>query len=423
MMSLEARKLRCPLLRMSRSCLVQAPQGMGLFAFGMLLCMNFQPSSAIAEQASIVCHPAVSDIRVVASAGTRQRAGALAQPPLSDQINGFAWPDSPLGVASTADGLAFFGSDGGSHYDPDSRTRHGSIVRSIGTLDDPLGSDPVLDVQIRRNPDPTVNPSYDLYSYFGGGPVFRIPAGSPGAGKLLMVTHGEIRTPRTQPRPSFYTTLGLAASTDEGRSWTDLGEIIRPQHPYEPDMPGFEDGDPPLALTADGRYLMIFYHDLQGHGAWRPQDIAQLAVARASLMQVASAAFGPTPHAAPFQKYFEGYWSEAGIGGRVTDLAPPGMFGAERQVAYDTPLHRYLMIVGKPAYIGLSESADALHWTSPITLADFSGQQHAIYASMTGTGSDPTQIANEFYVFYTWYPTNGASWRAAELRRLSVQCK
>jgi hypothetical protein len=54
--------------------------------------------------------------------------------------------------------------------------------------------------------------------------VYQVPAGMVGAGNLLMVYHAEIPTITTQ---SFYAVLALAASTDSGASWTDLGEIIR----------------------------------------------------------------------------------------------------------------------------------------------------------------------------------------------------
>ena len=40
-------------------------------------------------------------------------AGEIAEPPLTDQADGFAWPDTPLGVIKTDTGYAFFGSDGG----------------------------------------------------------------------------------------------------------------------------------------------------------------------------------------------------------------------------------------------------------------------------------------------------------------------
>ena len=52
---------------------------------------------------------------MVASAKQRSDAGQRAQPRITDTYDGFAWPDTPLGVIKTANGYQFFGSDGGSH--------------------------------------------------------------------------------------------------------------------------------------------------------------------------------------------------------------------------------------------------------------------------------------------------------------------
>jgi len=50
--------------------------------------------------------------------------------------------------------------------------KYGSITRTLGTLDNPLGSAPPVDVTINPNPDPTVNP-LPYQSYRLHGPVSR----------------------------------------------------------------------------------------------------------------------------------------------------------------------------------------------------------------------------------------------------------
>jgi len=132
--------------------------------------------------------------------------------------------------------------------------KYGSATRTIGTLGNPLGSAPPMDVTILPNPDPGVNPYYASYDYMGGGPVYQVPNRMPGAGNLLMVYHAEIPTVTTQ---SFYAVLALAASSDNGRSWTDLGEIIRVNQAYRKDLDGYDIGDPPLAVSPDGKYFYI----------------------------------------------------------------------------------------------------------------------------------------------------------------------
>ena len=187
-------------------------------------------AAAQAQSVTPLCTPQITANQLVATATQRAEAGAIAEPPITDHANGFAWPDTPLGVVKTAGGYAFFGSDGGLHsrqfwqgnwY---GNNKYGSVTRSTGTLDSPVGSAPPIDVSIQPNPDTPVNPFYQSYDYMGGGPVYQVPAGMVGAGNLLMVYHAEIPTITT---PSFYAVLALAASTDSGASWTDLGEIIR----------------------------------------------------------------------------------------------------------------------------------------------------------------------------------------------------
>jgi len=59
-----------------------------------------------------VCQPVVGPLTTVVTAVQRKAAGAEAIPPITDQQNGFAWPDTSLGVLKTNSGLAFFASDG-----------------------------------------------------------------------------------------------------------------------------------------------------------------------------------------------------------------------------------------------------------------------------------------------------------------------
>jgi hypothetical protein len=63
---------------------------------------------AHAQNITALCNPQIVANKVVVTATQREAAGDIAQPPLTDQANGFAWPDTPLGVVKTDDGYAFF---------------------------------------------------------------------------------------------------------------------------------------------------------------------------------------------------------------------------------------------------------------------------------------------------------------------------
>jgi hypothetical protein len=138
-------------------------------------------STSVAQDLQPVCKPALTSAIIVASPEQRAAAGARAQPPVTDTANGFAWPDTPLGIIKTGNGYEFFGSDGGNHTRQMwhgqwvGNNKYGSIVTTVGTLDNPLGSGDPKDVSVSPNRNSAVNPIYPSYGYVGGGPVYQVP--------------------------------------------------------------------------------------------------------------------------------------------------------------------------------------------------------------------------------------------------------
>jgi hypothetical protein len=391
----------------------------------LLLCPKQIVAQSEASTPTQLCTPKVIASKTVASATQRYEAGQKAEPPLTDQIDGFAWPDTPMGVIKTDGGYEFFASDGGLHsrqfwqghwY---GNNKYGSATRTIGTLDNPVGLAPPIDVTILPNPDPAVNPYYSSYDYMGGGPVYKVPDGMLGAGNLLMVYHAEINTVTTQ---SFYAVLALATSTDNGMSWTDLGEIIRVNQAYRTDLDGYDIGDPPLVTSPDGKYFYIYFRDWLANGTtdWG-NTVTLVSVARAPIAEVLSAAFGSKPHAALFQKYYAGDWRlEPGIGGYSTDLNPNAPYTGEVQVAYNADLKRYSMIIGEGVLFAYAESPDGLQWTTPVLLYQFSGEPNT-YVMPVGMGDDPRILGKQFYLFYTYGGSGG--WPSNYVGRLTVSCQ
>jgi len=232
---------------------------------------------------------------------------------------------------NTSNGYDFFGSDGGFHarqwwnghwYGND---KYGSITTTVGTLNNPLGSAPPLDVTITRNPDPAVNPAYSSYDYMGGGPVYQVPPGQPGAGNLLMVYHAEVPTTSTQ---SFYAVYALASSTDNGNSWNDLGEIVRVNQACRTDLDGFDIGMSSLTLSPDGKYFYVFFPDWRANGTthWS-NTVTSASIARAPIASLLQAAFGAKPHAVPFEKFYDRWNLSQGLGGYSTDLNTTTPYG------------------------------------------------------------------------------------------------
>ena len=388
------------------------------------------PVAGRAQAVTQIGTPKILANEVVATAQERRVAGRLAEPPLNDRANGFAWPDTPIGVVKHGDGYAFFASDGARHSRQfwngqwQGNNKYGSATCTVGTLDHPLGLAAPLNVTIRPNPHGSVNPSYARYDYMGGGPVYPVPAGMTGAGKLLMVYHAELMTRPTPTTQSFYSLLGLAASADGGASWTDLGEIIRVNQSYRTDLFGFEIGDPPLAISPDGKYFCIYFQDWIANGTRKQGgSVTQVSVARAPVAVVLEAAFGNgNPHAAAFSKFYQGKWEQAGIGGLSTDLNPQAFVSGASQVAWSSALGRYVMIVSDGVVVAYAESPDGLNWTLPVLLKDFRNDpdQPRVYVMPVGEGDDPRILGPEFYIFYTRYPNDGTGWAGATLKRLTV---
>jgi len=385
-------------------------------------------AAAEAQTVTSLCSPKIIANQEVATAAEREAAGDMAQPPLTDQANGFAWPDTPLGVVKTDGGYAFFGSDGALHSRQQwqgqwyGNNKYGSITRTLGTLDNPLGTGAPVDVTIGPNPDPAVNPFYQSYDYMGGGPVYRITDGPWGTGNLLMVYHAEIPTITTQ---SFDSILALAASTDNGLSWTDLGEIVRVNQGYRTDMDGFDIGDSTLVVSPDHKYFYIFFPDWRANGSthWG-NSVTPVSVARAPIAAVAAAAFGANPHAVAFQKYYAGWNLDQGLGGYSQGLNPTASYGGNLQVAYNAALQRYQMLINAGVVVYYSESLDGLSWSPWSLLYDFRNEkdQPSVYVAFVGMGDDPSILGKQFYIFYTSYPNTGAGWTGASVHRFTVSC-
>jgi uncharacterized repeat protein (TIGR03803 family) len=372
-----------------------------------------------------ICNPTMSSPVEVATSHQRYVAGTKAQPPLTDS---FDWPDGQLAALKTDSGYMFFSIDAGLHKlqpwhgHSVGNNNSGSVVRTIGTLDNPLGSARPIDVVIDHNPDlkvnphncdPTKYPHHYCYTYIGGGPVYQVPPGQVGAGNWLLVYHAEYDDPA-------YYLLGLAISPDEGLHWTDIGEIIRFNMPFRykgQSAPGAI-GDPPLVVSPDGKYFYVYFLD------WLKSGVNTTAsIARAPIAEVLQDAFGGSVHyAAPFKKYYQGAWDQPGIGGASTDLIAEGHFGGGNNVAYNSYIHRYMMLNSDSQNYSYAESPDGLQWTDTIFLGMLGHvPEVAGYSGPIGTGDDPTVLGKEFYVYYTQFR---GPWPGAQsVKRFTLSCR
>ena len=413
-------------------------------AFSVVLCASVLQIQSAAQTGSgtglktgaTQCKPRVVANEVLVTDKERRETAYHVQPagviPQPGQWPYFAWSDTPLGVVRTRDGSGylFFGSDGGCHKNCNGKDqRWGSITTSTGTLDQPLGeplgdpNPPVTEFLL-----PTSENLPDYMDYAGGGPVYRVPEGEPGAGNLLIVYHVE------RPANPFWSWLGLAKSTDEGLTWKDLGLILSGPQPYTAEG-ALDIGDGNLTVATDPatsqKYFYIFFPE---HCWVNSADFCKgftfLSVARAPyekvLQALSSDTWDPWPATGLFFKYYEGQWHEPGMGGKATDVFPAvtGETDGDPQVVWSAYRKRFVAIMDNGQYITYGESVDGLHWPAMQVLLGTNPQTPVYaYANAVGTGDDPSVLGETFYSYYTEWPL-GISWQPATMNRLTIttQC-
>jgi hypothetical protein len=142
---------------------------------------------------------------------------------------------------------------------------------------------------------------------------------------------------------------------------------------------------------------------------------------------VLNVAFGEHPRAAAFQKFYEGWHLDQGLGGYSDDLNPKGGYGGNQQVAYNPALKRYQMFINQGVLIAYAESPDGMSWSIPSVLHDFRGEagEPSVYDVPVGMGDDPSVLGKQFYILYTSIPSvgSGAGWAGASVKRFTVACQ
>jgi hypothetical protein len=211
------------------------------------------------------------------------------------------------------------------------------------------------------------------------------------------------------PDPYFHGKLGLAWSKDYGMTWKYIGDIMVPQ---DPDATGNQLGGP--YIIKDG-YMYIYYAEALKAGDNTSRGIA---VARAPLTDILSAA--KQGKVTTWEKYHDGTWASAGIGGPATGVLNLQIEGhTHTDAAYSTYTKKFYMLTvrsadtTKPSVINLFESIDGLSWTfvkniatRPLSVGGtpYDGYH---YLSIANTdGSDNGQVGKQFYVYGPLFNTD-----------------
>jgi len=230
--------------------------------------------------------------------------------------------------------------------------------------------------------------------------------------------------------PGFYASIGLTRS-DDGVTWRKVGQVITSSQPKSwaayPDQGDRGAAEPGAIVSKDGRYVYVYYTE---HSRINRRGV-DICIARADLSSGA-----PLPGS--FKKYFQGSFSEPGIGGHDTPIITARGFSSanalEGHVSYSKKADRYLMIFGidsyqermsgqPPTHSGLyaAWSKDAIDWSPPTQLvADQAVPQPGKSVSWEGTVIFDDATGSTGTLIYGYTPKWGTTPHYMVGRRVSI---
>ncbi|MFF9098146.1 RICIN domain-containing protein [Streptomyces sp. NPDC014802] len=185
----------------------------------------------------------------------------------------------------------------------------------------------------------------------------------PDTGDWYGLVHNEF-TPQPFGDGLHYDAIDYAVSTDQGRTWTIKDHVITspystkrgdttafPQQTYH-----YGDGDPRLYVDAASGYFYVFYGSriVDKGGSWRTFHA-----------HVARAPIGGKMAPGSWRKWYDGTWSQPGVGGRESNMVP---VDATHPTGYTPPGEEY-----DPATPGTANqqvAAGKMPPTSPLFVMD-----------------------------------------------------
>lgn len=169
---------------------------------------------------------------------------------------------------------------------------------------------------------------------------------------------------------------GAAVSLDNGTTWTDLGAVLESGYPidcaYDNGYFVGGHGDFDVVLDSEGLYFYFLYSNYSG-------PVAEQGIS------VARSAMADRGRPGTVMKYFDGSWSEPGVGGRANVLfpTPSGWEGPQVEAFWGPSVHWnqdlgvYIALLNhthgenwEQEGVYLSFSEDLLQWTEPQKVVD-----------------------------------------------------
>ncbi len=267
---------------------------------------------------------------------------------------------------------------------------------------------------------------------FGPGAPGEFDNGGAGAGSIVRFDNrlyafyegrdyeGDIPTAHQMGVKGMYCSIGVAESEDEGNSWTKKGQVIKSAKPKEWADWGTQSirgaGSPAAVIDPSGRYVFLYYTAFSGMTG----GYAQICMARSELSK------GP-PLPDNWEKFYNGTFSEAGIGGKETAIVDSHSEHAatlNAHVIYSNRLKKYILTFnvnrlaeedgGLPPtksgiYIELSD--DGIKWPGPAKIIHaYAMREIGVSISIEPTIVLDSEEGLAGWLLYAYTPkyTNGA---------------
>ena len=217
-------------------------------------------------------------------------------------------------------------------------------------------------------------------NYAAPGSVVQDPSLPPG--NLIMIYEAENHCPGGTNQHDFYATVGLARSSDNGTSWPSPANSVLGDPDRRPVLKCVNP-QPSTSYTAMGDAIPSAFVDRDATGGYYlyvlyGYDDGGMAPATDGLLRMARAQLGTQP--LQFRKWYQGAFTEPGIGGLDTGVLPGAGCGAHgrqhmAEVTYNDDLGLYLMVyvcisgsagshVGS-RYYSTATSLDLQDWAAP----------------------------------------------------------
>ena len=256
----------------------------------------------------------------------------------------------------------------------------------------------------------------DDVDHASGGPLYETPDG-----ELLLLYHGERF--RNGDHRDFWSFLGLARSSDGGRTFEDLGPVVTSDVVEEdPDRPT------PVELGAGGLLVRDGWFDVYFQDRSATVIRRHLALARAPLDDVLDAVrSGRTP---VLRKYHAGRFDEPAIGGRSDELLPGPRYGvAWSDVAYLEGLGCVAMVYSAAvAFVGRQVrwnhfvvlSRDGLRFGKVHALHEDAPPGEMLYVTVDSGGPLQRHVTGDRFWIYAVRSWSAYRWDDAWLERYEV---